>query len=196
MKQFRHIHDNELAGKVSSGDREAYEELFLRYAPGIYRFSLSSLKDKALAEDLTQDVFLKIWEKHSTLSQTGNIRAFIFKVAVNAIYDFIRRKNIAKAFDDFTRLNNSPSENSAWDSLIYGEMRLKLDMLISQLPEQQRHIFMLNRLEGLSNEEIASELNLSKRTVENHLYRSILFLKEHFKAYTLPELLFFILFIA
>ena len=72
-------------------------------------------------------------------------------------------------------------------------MQQNMQKLVNRLPEQQRNIFRLNKVEGLTSEEIAAKLLLSKRTVENHLYRAISFLKEHFKNESLIALLFFYL---
>jgi len=194
LKLFENISDSELARKISGGQKSAYQELFERYAPRIYKFSLSYLKNKKDAEELVQDVFLKIWEKREMLDQTKNIKSFIFKIAVNTIYDFIRRKNIENAFNDFAKASFDKATDSTWHTVIFEDMQQNLNNLISQLPEQQQKIFQLSKIEGLTNDEIAANMSLSKRTVENHLYRSISFLKEHFKNESLMGLFFFYLF--
>ena len=94
MNEPRNINDADLAHRIKYGEKDAYQELFERYAPKIFNFSLSYLKNNADAEELVQDVFLKIWEKREILDGAQNIKAYIFKIAVNTIYDFIRRKNI------------------------------------------------------------------------------------------------------
>lgn len=191
MNQFQKINDKDLAQKIKTGDKNAYQKLFEKYAPRIYHFAFSYLKNKPDAEELVQNVFLKIWEKRNLLDTSQNIKAFVFKVAVNTIYDFIRKKNMEYAFEDYARLNYSPGEDFTWHSVIFEEMQQNLRQLVSQLPEQQQKIFQLSKLDGLSNDEIARQLNLSKRTVENHLYRALAFLKKHFTSETLFALLFF-----
>ena len=164
-----------------------------KYAPKIYHFSLSFLKNEADAEGLVQDVFLKVWEKREILDASQNVKAYIFKIAVNTIYDFIRRKNIESAFNDFAKVNFSKSTNDTWDTIIFEEMQTTLNELVTQMPEQRRKIFRLSKIKGLSNDEIAHKLNLSKRTIENQLYRAIVFLKEHLKNESMFALLFFYL---
>jgi RNA polymerase sigma-70 factor (ECF subfamily) len=193
LKLFENISDAELARKINAGEKNAYQELFERYASRIFQFSLSYLKSQADAEELVQDVFLKIWEKREILDQSKNIKSFIFKVAVNTIYDFIRHKNIENAYNDFARANFETSSNNTWHTVIFDEMQENLQKLVAQLPEQQQKIFHLSKEEGLTSEEIAIKLNLSKRTVENHLYRAVSFLKENFKSDSLFSLLFFYL---
>ncbi len=191
MKLFENISDSELARKISIGQKPAYQELFERYAQRIYKFSYTYLKNKGDAEELVQDVFLKIWEKREMLDHTKNIKSFIFKIAVNTIYDFIRRKNIENAFNDFSKTNFKAETDNTWHTVIFEDMQQNLQSLILQLPEQQQKIFQLSKMEGLTNDEIAANLNLSKRTVENHLYRAISFLKEHFRDESLIALFFF-----
>ncbi len=181
MNQKENITDADLARRIKYGEKEAYQELFEKYAPKIYYFSLSYLKNEADAEELVQDVFLKVWEKREILNASQNIKAYIFKIAINTIYDFIRRKNIEKAFDDFARANYDKSSNSTWHKVIFNDMLSNLSELVVQMPEQRRRVFQLSKREGLTNDEIAKKLDISKRTVENQLYRAIAFLKEHFK---------------
>lgn len=191
MNASREIADQNLASRIKQDDKKAFQELFEKYAPRIYNFSFSYLKNEDDTEELVQNVFLKIWEKRDLLNTSQNIKAFIFKIAVNTIYDFIRRKNIESAFLDYARLNYTTNENYTWHSVIFEEMQQNLNTLLAQMPEQQQKIFRLSKLEGLSNDEIAIKMNLSKRTVENHLYRALTFLKKHFANESFVALLFF-----
>ena len=193
LKIFENISDSELALRISGGQKSAYQELFERYAPRIYKFSLSYLKNKTDSEELVQEVFLKIWEKREMLDHSKNIKSFIFKIAVNTSYDFIRRKNIENAFGDFTKANFKVESDNTWQSVIFEDMKQTLQKLIVPLPEQQQKVFKLSKLDGLTNDEIAANLNISKRTVENHLYRAVTFLKGHFKRELLMGLFFFYL---
>lgn len=170
-----------LASRLKNGEKQAFQELFNLYASKIYAFALSYLKNKPDAEELLQDVFLKIWEKRELLDPEKNIRAYLFKIAVNTMYDFIRKKNLERAYADFSSAHFQPDAESLWHEVIWKEMLSALDHLVSQMPEQRRRIFLLSREEGLTSQEIADQLNLSKRTVENQLYRAILFLKKHIK---------------
>lgn len=191
MINSKKISDAELVHLIKHGEQEAFRELFEKYAPKIYQFSLSYLKNEEDAKGLTQDVFIKVWEKREILDASQNIKAYIFKIAVNTIYDFIRHKNIENAFNDFARINFDIHSNNTWDTIIFEEMKSTLNKLVAQLPEQRRRIFNLSKRKGLSNDEIAQKLNISKRTVENQLYRALTFLKEHLKKDSIIALLFF-----
>ena len=180
MSDLKHISDSDLTCLVKIGIKEAFEVLFERYALGIYGFALSYLKNEKDAEELVQDVFLKIWEKREMLDRSKNIKSFIYKVAVNTIYDVIRHKNIEAAFRDFTRENYDVKPESTWHSVIYNEMVANVNDLVKLMPMQQGKIFKLSREEGFTNDEISKKLNISKRTVENQIYRAIIFLRKHF----------------
>lgn len=176
---------------LRDGDHDAYRMLFEAYAPRIYQFSLSYLKTAIAAEEVVQEVFIKIWNKRESLDEHGNLKAYIFKIAINTIYDVIRRRNIELAYKDYAEAKPTADYEATWEAVVYDEMLVRLNKLVNTFPEQRQKIFRMSREEGLSNEEIAKKLKLSKRTVENQIYRAVCFLKDHFK----NELLLIILFL-
>ena len=170
-----------------------FDYCFDEYGPKIYAFALSYLKNASDAEELLQEVFLKLWEVRSSLDTSKNLRSFLFKICINLIYDFIRRKNIEQVYLDYSGRNNPSSGDNTWHEVIYNDMLNNLQQLIAKMPEQRQRIFRLSKEDGLSNEEIAIQLNLSRRTVENQLYRAVSFLKEKINTGSIPALLFFFL---
>ena len=171
--------DQRLALNVKMGDKNAFRELFERYSSQIRRFAFSYLKNNDDANELVQNTFLKIWEKRDLIDTSKNIKAFIFTITVNIIYDFIRRKNIEVAFQDYTSSNHHSEDNNTWNFVIFNEMKQNIHDLVNKLPKQQQIVFNLSKMEELSNDEIAVMTGLSKRTVENHLYRAVSFLKQN-----------------
>ncbi|WP_321286719.1 RNA polymerase sigma-70 factor [uncultured Sunxiuqinia sp.] len=193
MKVSLDIKDQELARQLKEGSKDAFRILYGRYGIKIHRFAYSYLKSEHDAEELVQDVFLKLWDKRLLLDGSGNIRSYIFKVAVNSIYDFIRRKNVEQAFHEFASGKDILTEGT-WDEVVYNDMLAQIHRLMDKMPEQRRRIFKLSRENGLSNDEIAASLGLSKRTVENQLYRATAFLKENLPQNSAFAMLFFYLF--
>ncbi len=185
--------DNTLVQQIQNGSKEAFEVLYRRYSFRINRFVVSYLKSEEEAEELVQDVFLKLWEKKQSLDSSQNIQSYIFKIAVNTIYDFIRRKNIKEAFLELAGNGLNVSE-STWDEVVYNDMLKHMNILLEKMPEQRKKIFKMSREEGLTNDEIASKLNLSKRTVENQLYRATSYLKDNMLFDSGVALLYFYLF--
>lgn len=193
MAVIQDISDHELAYLVKEDSKEGFRLLYERYASGIQSFAYNYLREKHDAEELVQDVFLKIWEKRATLNHTANVRAFIFKIAINAIYDFIKRKNIQQAFQDFVASTQNTSDET-WEQVVHNDMISQINEITAQMPEQRLKIFKLSKEQGLTNEEIAEKMGLSKRTIENQLYRAICYLKKNLKLdSTISSLFFFLL---
>lgn len=186
--------DETLASLIKAGEKEAFEALFKKYSKRVYYFSISYLKNENDAEEIVQELFIRLWNNRSTLDQSKNIKAYIFKITVNIIYDYIRHKNIEDAFKEYAKVNFDISSNNTWHQVVFDEMNTKMDKLVSMMPQQRRKIFLMSREDGLSNEEIARKIGISKRTVENHLYSAISFLKEHFTQNSLCTILFLYLF--
>jgi RNA polymerase sigma-70 factor (family 1) len=193
LNDLKNISDENLALLIKSEEKDAFSELFGRYAPRIYKFAISYLKNRNDAEEIVQDVFLKIWEKRSSIKASENIKAFIFTITANKIYDFIRRKNIEHTFHNYAVLNLGNNENNSWNSIVYKDVQQTIFNVANKLPSQQQKIFNLSKMEGLTNDEIAIKMGISKRTVENDLYRAVLFLKKNFKNESFIALLFFCL---
>jgi len=190
-EEVKYFHNIE---QLKAGSKDAFRGLFNEYGPKIFAFALSYLKNKADAEELLQEVFLKLWEKRTNLDASKNIKSFLFKICINQIYDLIRKKNVEQAFVNFSWQNNPSGVDNTWQDVVYHEMQDNLQRYIADMPNQMQRVFRLSKEDGLSNEEIAKALNLSKRTVENQLYRAISILKTKFGTGSLPAILFFFLF--
>ncbi len=194
METAQKDQDKQVIEQLKIGSKEAFRSLFDLFGPRIHAFALSYLKNEADAEELLQEVFLKLWEVRASLDSSKNIKSFLFKICINLIYDLIRRKNIEQAYLDYSGINDPSSVDNTWHEVIYNDMLNNMQQLIASMPEQRQRIFRLSKEDGFTNEEIAKQLNLSQRTVENHLYRGISFLKEKLGKNSLPGLLFFFLY--
>ena len=184
-------HEKRLVEQLCYGSKDAFNQLFHAFGPKIHSFALSYLKNEADADELLQEVFLKLWDIHETLDSCRNIKSFLFKICINQIYDFIRRKNIEQAYQNYVAKKIPTNEDNTWQEVIYNDMLNNLNILVQNMPEQRQRIFRLSKEQGLSNDEIAQQLNLSKRTVENQLYRAVSFLKGRLGTGSMPALLFF-----
>ncbi len=186
--------DQEVIERIKEGSKETFHLLFDKFGPKIYSFALAYLKNKSDAEELLQEVFLKLWEVRASLDCSKNLKSFLYKICINLIYDSIRRKNLEQVYLEYSGRNEILTADNTWHEIIYNDMLDKLQQLIITMPEQRQRIFRLSKEEGFSNEEIAAKLNLSKRTVENQLYRAVSFLKEKISTGSIPALLFFFLY--
>lgn len=162
--------------RLKAGEEKAFETLYWTYNSQVYHFINSLLFDKSLAEDLTQNVFLKIWEKHEQIEPEQGFTAYLFTIARHFVYketEFRLSQHAMLHVENFDVSDNAIEEQQHdADSL-----REYIDSLIENLPPARREIFRLSRFEQLSNKEIAKKLSISEKTVETQLYRSFQYLR-------------------
>lgn len=163
---------------LKAGDKAAFDLIYWKYCARLYNFIHSILFDKSLAEDLTQTCFLRIWECRSNIDPEKSFRSYIYTIARNMVYKetehTLRNMQLAPAVERSMRKSESEFE----DNLDAAFVESYINDIIDRLPAGRREIFNLSRKSGLSNREIAERLNISERTVETQIYRSLLFLKE------------------
>ena len=188
--------DNELKllKNLIQGDVLSFEEIYKKYNRKIYSFSLRYLKNKEDAEGIVQEVFLKLWEHSSKLKKDSNLNAWLFTVTFNAIRKHFRKlAGEKKHMDGYAR--QMDKENEEISETEYYDLLEKATHLIDKLPPQQKKVFLLRREKGLSSAEMAEELKLSRKTVENHLNRARSFLKKAMMEEGLLSILFYWLFV-
>lgn len=181
--------------KLLKGDVNAFDEIFQTYNKKIYSFSLSHLKSKEEAEGVVQEVFLKLWKNRSKLRVQADFRAFLFTITFNIIKNRFRKMDREQKHLEAYALTIAKEDHSSDLAVEYNNLKETLDKFVAQLPPRQKEILRLNREDGLTVEEISQQLNISKRTVENHLFRAKSFLKKVMTDEHLIGLLFFWLFI-
>lgn len=184
-----------LIKEVKKGDVISFDKLFEQYGKKIYIFSYSYLKVKEEAEEIVQEVFISLWNKRKVIKEQHDFNAYLFTITLNAIRKRFRtlsreKKKIDKFSETITRADNSTNVQVEYNNLM--EFAQKA---IDQLPSKQRKVYILSKQEGLSNQEISVKLNITKKTVENHLNRAKSFLKKILIDESLLSMLFFFFFI-
>lgn len=180
--EYNFADDNLLASLIRNDSLEAFKSLYDRYKRKLYSFSLRYLDDNDDAEELVQIVFVGIWEHRRSFDETRSIKSYIYKSAVNNIYNHLKKKAIRSKYIHMELQKPERSANQTYEQIFSKDLEIKIENIIGSLPQQQQKIFVLSRSEGLSNPEIAKKLELSVRTVENQIYRVIKLLKEQLKA--------------
>ncbi len=185
--------ESRLVKSLSEGNILAFNSLFRAYAGRLYHFALGYLKSDVEAEELIQEVFTIIWEKRAGLKNELSFKSYLFTIAFNIIRKHFRTK---AQIAEYLRFNtNDDSDIRTSEQISYNSLLNYVTSLVNQLPEKRKQIFIKSRFDGLSIREIAEELKISHKTVENQLTDALKFIRRNLNKEEIPTLLFFILFI-
>jgi RNA polymerase sigma-70 factor (ECF subfamily) len=187
--------ERQLITLLREGSQFAFEKLFERYSQKLYRFSLSYLKSESEAEEIVQNVFLKLWETRNNLRTETSFQSYLFTIAFNEIKKYFNKKARDEKFR-FGILEMLSEENSSIETKAEYELLVqKLELLITQMPERRREIFIKRKKEGKSISDIASEMDISPKTAENQITEAMNYLKKEFSNDRISGLLFFYIFL-
>jgi len=188
----RHTDIALLLRKIHSGDEQAFRELFYCYKAKLFSFLLDLTRSRAQAEDMLQEIFLKIWKHRSELLKVDNFDAYIFTVGRNLVVDSIRRIGRESKFflePPGENISSYPADREFAAKEIYELYRKALD----RLPPQQLKIYLLHSEKGLRQQEIANQLNLSLSTVQNHMFRAVQNIRNLFSGTYAPLIFYLVL---
>lgn len=143
------------------------------YRARVYRFIVQFVKNPALAEDLTQDIMLKVWCRHEQLSALKDLDNYILKMAKNHVLDHFKKLAREKNYQESIWHHLQTGTNTIENKLVDKDINAHLKTVIQSLPLRQQEVYILSRQEGLSLHEIASTLGITARTARNHLDRAI-----------------------
>jgi len=175
------ISDNLLVIRIKNDDKTAFRTLYDRYNKKLYFFSLKFLGNNSEAEELVQSVFINVWENRKSLDSTLSVKNYAYKAAVNYIYNYLKKKAIRARFIESETVKGEIHSNLTYEEVFYHDLERSVNTIVETLPSQQQKIFKLSRYEGLTNKEIASRLDLSVRTVENQMYRTLKLIRNNLK---------------
>ena len=177
------LHDKETLLKLlSQGSEHAFTLIFDHYRGPVYGTAFNFFKTQEAAEELVQDVFLKLWLKRSELPNVQNFNAFLFTMARNAILDKLRKtanEKIAQQVLSRQQTFTSNTDHRVQDN----QYQRILEQAIDNLSPQQREVFRLAKMEGYSQREIAEHLGISVLTVKVHMNKALASLREYLKAH-------------
>ncbi len=171
--------DIKLLARFRDGDMEAFRKIYETFCDPLYRFASSYLKDEFESEEIVQDVFLKVWEKRAEVDVQKSFKSYLYRITVNKVFNELKHRVVRQKYEQQAMRTDHHTEETPESSIQFHELNEKLEQLLDELPAQQRTIFVMSRWKGHSNAEIAEQLNLSIRTVENQIYRATRFLKLH-----------------
>jgi RNA polymerase sigma-70 factor (ECF subfamily) len=168
-----------LLKEVAKGNEKAFRALYDAYFTHLSAYIFKLSKSKAATEEIVQEIFVKLWVNRALLTGIAILDAYIFTMARNKTIDYLRK--LAKETQLITALSIQLQEynNNIDDKLNISELQLIIEEALSQLSPQKIQIFRLSKQEGLSHDEIANKMQLSKSTVKNHLSETLKHVREH-----------------
>lgn len=181
--------------KLISGDEAVFSSLMTEYYPRLFNFAKGYLDRLDAIREILQDTFLTLWEKREKLKSDTNISAYLFTLTRNNCLDYLKHRKIelrlmSKKHEDYYYLTTNIHAllDDSLDILMAKDLEYEISNAISSLPEQCRKVFLKSRIDGLKYKEIATELNISEKTVEVHISKALRDIRTHLKKYY-PEIL-------
>ncbi|MHA4809907.1 RNA polymerase sigma factor [Flavitalea flava] len=175
---------------------EAFKQLFDAYKNRLYGYVLAIAHSDYIAEEITQEIFIKLWLCRDILHQVGNPEGYIFTIARNKTLNYLRKAaHDEKLLRELQRLA-APENNNVEERTVALEYDTLVRNALTLLSPQRRLVFQLSRNEGLNHEEIAQHLQLSRNTVKNHLVEALRFIRQYLGQHSTSAIvvLFFLLF--
>lgn len=184
--------EKELFALAAEGDQVAFTQIFDHYMPRIYAYLIKYTKSETLAQDITQDVFTKLWVNRKDLAHIHSHASYVFTTAFRFSVSQ-RRKNMRETALIKAYNSSNPSESNITEETIeYNESNHLLQEAIDQMPPQRKLIYKLSKEEGLSYDEIAERLHLSRNTVKNTLVEASQSIRKFMEENAVAVLAFFI----
>lgn len=176
--------EKELIRLIAGDDEIAFRELFERYSDNIYGVAMAYTKSADTAEEIVQDVFVKIWMNRNKLLQVERFNDYLFIVARNYILNYLRNNKKNKQFT--TRLFDHFGEHTITpeDEFLVKESQKLIEQAVAALPPQQQMVYELRRRQDLALEDIASQMNISRNTARNHLNQALKQIKEYLRTHS------------
>lgn len=169
MKHRELNSERDLLLLVSQGDETAFARLFHAYHQRLGAFVYELTGSVSMAEEIVQEVFIRIWEKRDKLSQVSNFHPYLYTVAKNYTFSFLKKLGRELAHKQEWELSISPDTGNPYEESMDACYRRIIDQAIAELPAQRQRVYLLSRDEGLRQAEIAERMAISRETVKKHM---------------------------
>lgn len=165
-----------------------FEQVFKSHFKALHAYACTILQEEAMAEEIVQQVFFKLWEKRDQVNIQQSLNAYLYRSVYNECLNYLKHKKVKKAHQSHTLYTAGTASDNVSRKVIAKELEEKIADALNQLPEQCRTIFQMSRFEELKYREIADKLNLSVKTVENQMGKALKIMRMQLVEY-LPVLL-------
>jgi RNA polymerase sigma-70 factor (ECF subfamily) len=163
---------------LNKGDMKAFEEVYKLYFKPLHAYAYTILKEDVNAEEIVQNIFLKLWERKEKIDIQISIKAYLYKSVYFDCLNLLKHEKVKSNYQNHTiHVMKNLKVTSPTDTLIHRNLETRLREALSELPEQCRTVFQLSRFEELKYREIACRLSISEKTVENHMGKALKLLR-------------------
>lgn len=180
--------DKYILERLHQGDEQVFEQFFRTYYQRLCNYANTILGDIDEAEEMVQTAFFNLWEKRTSIEVHTSLKSYLYRAVYNSSLNRVKHLKVQRKHDDWYRQTTSSEHDNAAGCLIESELNGLIQRSVGQLPPQCQTVFRLSRFENLSYAEIAEQLNISVKTVENHMIKALRILREKLKDY-LPLLI-------
>ena len=177
--------EKQYLSQIAVGDHKAFTELYSFYCPKVKHFIARFTGSQTEVEDLTQDIFEKIWETRKELPKIDSFKPYLYRITINSITNSWRKKNHHKAYLDYL-LQFKSKHASIEDEIHARNLELFILLAVKNMPDQRRKVFEMSRYHELKNKEISDLFNISKRTVEAHLNLALKQIRKIIPSFLIP----------
>jgi RNA polymerase sigma-70 factor (ECF subfamily) len=184
------LSEKEVLQTILSGNESAFEMIFKAYYQPLCRYAYSFLEDKEEAEEVVQSAFITVWEKRKSLDIQTSLKSYLYRMVRNGCLNVIKHEKVKQQHVAHELAVTEVSYESVSQKVYATELEIKITEAMKALPDQCRLVFQLSRFEELKYQEIADQLKISVKTVENHMGKALKIMREQLKEY-LPLLLIF-----
>lgn len=186
--------DQMIFQSIKSGDEKALEMLFKEYYQPLCRYANSYLPDPDEAEEVVQSCFIKFWEKREKIDIQSSVKSYLYQIIRNACLNEIKHQKVKRNYSEMVIQKGEDFSGASDEKTIHDELEDKIRNAIQKLPQQCRVIFTMSRFEELKYQEIADQLNISIKTVENQMGKALKMMRIQLQEY-LPFIILFIQFL-
>lgn len=167
---------------TAAGEEAAFHQLYDHYKNKVYAIALRITGMESAAEDVVQEVFIKIWTNREKLEEITHFSSWLNTVTRHHIYNSLRKLAHEETFLRHL-LSQKPAASDTMDAVAYNELHKLLDKAVSELTPQQKKVYLLSRIEGLSHEQIAKELGLTRETVRSYMKDALRSIRSFLRKY-------------
>ncbi|GHB62303.1 RNA polymerase sigma-70 factor [Persicitalea jodogahamensis] len=177
------LSDPEIVQAIRQGQESAFEQMFRTYYEPLCRYANTLLKDSDEAEEVTQGLFLTIWEKRSDLEITLSLKAYLYRAVHNHCLNRIKHYGVRETHRAYSLHFQTDSHDSVTEAIYGSELEKRIERAVSKLPEQCQVVFRMSRFEELKYQEIADQLGLSIKTIENQIGKALKIMRKELADY-------------